>query len=120
LLTAVCRQFDIPVDQPWRTLTADQQAIVLGGAPEDTPYEFETAFGRHRRQFIRYQGVIPILERRYRETDSESQKAEIQEYMREVPCPSCEGRRLKPAVLAVLVGGLSISALTDLSIVEAR
>ncbi len=120
LLEAVCRQFGIPIDQPWRSLTPDQQEIVLRGAPEETPFEFETAFGRHRRQFIRYNGVIPILERRYRETDSESQKAEIQEYMREVPCPVCEGRRLKPAVLAVLVGGLSISALTDLSIVEAR
>jgi excinuclease ABC subunit A len=120
LLEAVCRQFDIPLDRPWRDLAPEQQQIVLHGAPAETPFEFETAFGRHRRQFIRYQGVIPILERRFRETDSESQKAEIQEYMREVPCPVCHGRRLKPAVLAVLVGGLSISHLTDLSIVEAR
>jgi excinuclease ABC subunit A len=120
LLEAVCRQFNIPLDRPWRELSPDAQKIVLYGAPAETPFEFETAFGRRRRQFIRYQGVIPILERRYRETDSESQKAEIQEYMREVPCPACQGRRLKPSVLAVRVGGLSIAEVTDLSVVEAR
>jgi excinuclease ABC subunit A len=120
LVEAVCRLHEIPVDRPWRRLTPAQQEKILRGVPDEIPFEFETAFGHHRRQFVRYQGVIPILERRYRETDSESQKAEVEQYMREVACPVCHGARLKPEVLAVKVGGLSIAELTALSVVAAR
>lgn len=120
LLEAVCRHRQIPPDVPWESLSAEHQHDILYGVPDDIPFEFETIFGRHRRQFVKYTGVIPILERRYRETDSEYQKAEVEEYMREVPCPACGGQRLKPEVLAVRVGGLSIAELTRLSIQAAR
>lgn len=120
LLEAVAETHGIPVDVPWASLGELEQRIILYGAPGDIPFEFETAYGHRRRQFVKYHGVIPILERRYRETDSDSQKAEVEEYMRQVACPECKGQRLKPEVLAVKVGGLSISELTALSIVKAN
>ncbi|MCL8207299.1 MAG: excinuclease ABC subunit UvrA [Actinomycetia bacterium] len=120
LLEAVCRQYRIPLDAPWAELSDAQRRWILYGVPDPVPFQFETVYGRQHRQLVTYAGVIPILERRYKETDSESQRAEIEEYMREVPCPACQGRRLKPEVLAVKVGGLSIAELTALSVREAR
>ncbi len=120
LLEAVCALAGIPVDAAWRDLPPEAHQIILHGYPHDVPFEFETAFGRHRRQFVRYQGAIPILERRHKESDSEAQRAEAETYMREVACPVCQGQRLKPEVLAVTVGGRSIAALTALSIDRAR
>ena len=120
LLAAVCQLAGIPMDVPWRDLPDDARQVVLHGYPHEVPFQFETAFGRHRRQFVRYQGAIPILERRYRESDSEAQRAEAETYMREVACPACQGQRLKPEVLAVTVGDRSIAALTALSIDRAR
>jgi len=120
LLEAVCQLAGIPVDVPWRDLGEAARHIILYGYPEDVPFQFETAFGRHRRQFVRYHGAIPIVERRYRESESEAQRAEAETYMREVACPVCHGQRLKPMVLAVTVGGLSIAELTSLSIMRAR
>lgn len=120
LLEAVAETHGIPVEVPWSSLSDLEQHMILYGVPGDIPFEFETAYGHRRRQFVKYHGVIPIMERRHRETDSESQKAEVEEYMRQVACPECKGQRLKPEVLAVKVGGVSISELTAFSIVKAR
>jgi excinuclease ABC subunit A len=120
LLEAVCRQYRISLDTPWAELSEQERRWILYGVPDPVPFQFETVYGRQHRQLVTYAGVIPILERRYQETDSDSQRAEIEEYMREVPCPACQGRRLKPEVLAVKVGGLSIAELTALSVREAR
>ncbi len=64
-------------------------------------------------------GVIPNLERRYRETNSDYMRDRIDEYMAEIPCPACKGRRLKDEVLAVKINGLNIAEVTDLSVTNA-
>lgn len=120
LVETVCKVAKIPADRPFRELTAQQQHILLYGYPDPVPFEYETIFGQHRRESARYQGVIPILERRYREASTDSQREEVEEYMTARPCPACHGQRLKPEVLAVTVGGVSIAELTALSIDNAR
>ncbi|MCL4351969.1 MAG: excinuclease ABC subunit UvrA, partial [Firmicutes bacterium] len=119
LLQTVAKIANIPVDRPYHLLSDEAQQIVLYGYPDPVPFSFESHYGSHHQQF-RYHGAIPILERRYREAGSESAKAEVEEYMTSKPCAICHGQRLKPEVLAVTVGDLSIAAATDLSIVKAR
>ncbi|PSR33213.1 MAG: excinuclease ABC subunit UvrA [Sulfobacillus benefaciens] len=119
LLETVAKIANIPSDRPYHMLSDEAKHIVLYGYPEPVPFSFESHYGSHHQQF-RYHGAIPILERRYREAGSESAKAEVEEYMTSKPCAVCHGQRLKPEVLAVTVGDLSIAAVTDLSIVKAR
>ena len=120
LVTAVARTIGAPLEVPFRELSPEAQHIFLYGYNEPIPFEYESLFGQRRHETIRWQGLIPILERRYREAQSDAQKAEIEEYMTARPCQACHGQRLKPEVLAVTVGGLSIAQLTDLSIDQAR
>ncbi|MDA8192507.1 MAG: excinuclease ABC subunit UvrA [Thermaerobacter sp.] len=120
LLLAVAKAAGIPPDHPFRDLSAAQQRIVLHGYPEAVPFEFETIFGQSRRESARYQGAVPIMERRYREATTDAQRAEIEQFMTTRACPACRGQRLKPEVLAVTVGEKSIAELTALSISQAQ
>ncbi|MCL6561775.1 MAG: excinuclease ABC subunit UvrA [Firmicutes bacterium] len=123
LLETVMRQAGYSIDVPWQLLPEAAKAIVLYGYQEPVPFPEEGGFRHHhhhRPMTVRYQGVIPILERRYREAGSDSARAEVEEYMTSRVCTACGGKRLKPEVLAVTVGGLSIADLTELSIQAAR
>ncbi|MBX5467377.1 MAG: excinuclease ABC subunit UvrA [Firmicutes bacterium] len=123
LLERVLEAAGIPADRPWRELSPEAQRIVLYGYPDPVPFPEEGGFHRplgRRPMTVRYAGVIPILERRYREAGSDTARAEVEEYMTSRPCTKCGGKRLKPEVLAVTVGGLSIADLTELSIESAR
>src|SRR5438046_2227371 len=75
--------------------------------------------GRRRSYMLAFEGIVPSLQRRYRETDSAQQRERIEEYMSFRPCPVCRGARLKPEVLAVTVGGKSIHAFTQMSVTRA-
>lgn len=119
LLATVAKVAGIALDTPYQVLPSDHQQVVLYGYPDPVPFTFDSHYGAHRQEF-RYQGVIPILERRYKDAGSESAQAEVEEYMTSRPCAVCHGQRLKPEVLAVTIGGLSIAQLTDLSIVKSR
>ena len=81
---------------------------------------YKNRWGRERQYSTGFEGVITFLERRHTETDSDWSKEKYEAFMREVPCPVCEGARLKPEVLAVQVGGRSIAEVCDLPIREAR
>lgn len=120
LVLALARATGMRVDVPFASLPAAQQKILLYGYSQPIPFAYESIFGQQRRETIMWQGLVPILERRYRESTSDLQKEEIEAYMSSRPCQTCGGRRLKPEVLAVTIGGLSIAALTDLSIQQAR
>lgn len=120
LIGALAEAADIPVDVPYETLSREQQHILLAGYSRPIPFAYESVFGQTRRETIMWQGLIPILERRHRESTSDMQREEIEGFMTARPCQSCQGRRLKPEVLAVTVGGLSIAELTDLSIQKSR
>jgi excinuclease ABC subunit A len=105
--------------KPWSRLSAPIRDAVLYGMDERVQVDYRNRYGRQRSYQANVEGVIPSLLRRHQETESEHQRQNIEQFMREVSCPACEGRRLKPLILAVTVGGSSIADLTHLSIAEA-
>jgi excinuclease ABC subunit A len=121
VVEAVARRFRIPVDAPWEDLTAKQQKVILYGLPKDETVRMRyVSHSGHTRSFeAHYEGVIPNLERRYRETESDWVKQEIERLMMQKPCPACDGRRLKPEFLAVTVDGMSIADFTGMSVLKA-
>ena len=116
---ALSRRYHFKLTDPIRKLPKEAvDAILYGtkGEPLQLHYEKNEGFGVIKREF---EGIINNLERRYRETQSPSMRADIEECMSEIPCPACKGRRLKPTALAVTVGGMDIASFTDLSVVKA-
>jgi len=122
VVEAVARKFRIPVDAPWEDLTVRQQKVILYGLPKDETVRMRyVSHSGHTRSFeAHYEGVIPNLERRYRETESDWVKQEIERLMMQKPCPACDGRRLKPEFLAVTVDGMSIADFTGMSVLQAH
>jgi excinuclease ABC subunit A len=92
---------------------------VLHGTGEQVHVSYRNRYGRARSYYADYEGVVPWIERRYSETDSDYSREKYEGYMREVPCPACQGTRLKPEILAVTVGGMNIAELSALSIGDA-
>jgi len=120
VIQAIADRYEIPTDVPWRELTQEQQDWFLYGTDGDKVYvQYRNRMGRRRSYMIAFEGIISSLERRYRETDSSSQRERIEEYMSFRPCPVCKGARLKPEVLAVTVGEKNIHEFTRLSITRA-
>ena len=113
---AISEKYGIPLDVPVKKLSKSELGLFLYGTG-DEPLELRRpkslGGGVYRSPF---EGVIKNLERRYAETNSEYSRGEIEEYMSEVKCPVCKGKRLKDEYLAVTVGGMNISDLTDLSV----
>ncbi len=120
ILEALARQYNFSLDTPWRELTGDQQQKVLYGTPESLTIRYTPQHGHTRKYTINFEGVIPNLDRRYKQTESEGVREEIENYMSARICPDCHGARLKPETLAVTVGGRNIVQVTDLSIVLAQ
>jgi excinuclease ABC subunit A len=119
LLEAACKAFGVPVDVPIADIPADMLRKILYGTGEKIRFTFENDFGQVKTAEIPYEGVIPNLQRRHRETSSDSIREFIEEFMATKACPSCHGRRLKPESLAVRVGDKNISEVTDLSVTDA-
>ncbi len=118
LLETVFHDAEYSLSTPFRDLPEEAQRIVFYGYEKTLPFHFDGIFGNHV-QMTRYQGIIPILAKRHRESSSESARQDVEEYMSSKPCTVCHGRRLKPEVLGVTVGGLSIADLTELSVTKA-
>ena len=120
LLSAVCHQYNIPMDKPWRKLSEAQRQIILYGSnDEKIRVEYRNRMGDRRVFDSAFEGVIPNLMRRYRDNTSEWIREQIEEYMTYRVCPTCQGKRLKPEVLAVRVGELNIAQVADMSIGKA-
>jgi excinuclease ABC subunit A len=118
LLFSVGQAFGFEIQDRWETLTPEQQHIVLHGSDEKIYIETDSRY-RDRKGYHRlYEGVLPMLERQYRETTSESYKQKLEKYLIDQPCEVCQGARLKPESLAVRMGPYSINDLTDVSIRE--
>jgi excinuclease ABC subunit A len=116
LIASVAEAYGVDVDKPWSKLKPDEREIFLYGTGEERHHvSYTNRFGRRRSYKVRFEGIVNNLQRRYEETDSESNRERIEGYMAEQPCPACHGARLRPESLAVKVGGLSISEYTDLS-----
>jgi len=117
--TEISKKYDVSLDVPVKDLTENQLNLFLYGTGNDVLFLHRiTSFGRSQGYRGPFEGVIPNLERRFRE-GSERVKADVQGYMSSVPCPICHGKRLKPEILSVTVGGKNIIELTELSIVGA-
>jgi len=120
-LASVCRHYNIPMDVQVSELTEEQMNIILYGTNgEKITFRYENEFGRTREAVVPFEGIIGNLERRYRESPSDSMREYIEQYMSASLCESCHGKRLKPEVLAVTVNGRNIAYVTDLSVEEAR
>jgi excinuclease ABC subunit A len=119
LLRAVCDVHGIDIDAPWSSLPAKQRKLLLHGHPDKVDVVYKNRYGRSRRYTTAYEGVVPWLQRRHSDAESDAQREQIESYLREVPCPVCEGARLRPLSLAVTIGGHSISAISDMSIRDA-
>ncbi|HXQ88775.1 MAG TPA: excinuclease ABC subunit UvrA, partial [Solirubrobacterales bacterium] len=116
LIAAVAEEYGVDVDKPWAQLSKDEKEIFLYGTGEERHHvSYTNRFGRRRSYKVRFEGIVNNLQRRYEETDSESNRERIEGYMAEQPCPACHGARLRPESLAVKVGGLSIAEYSDLS-----
>ena len=104
---AIAERYEIDLDTPWEELADDAQDCFLFGTNGDRIYvSYRNRYGRRRSYTTSFEGIVPNLERRYKETDSDYVREKIEEYMSVVPCPDCEGARLRPESLAVKVGGL--------------
>src|SRR5713226_686698 len=120
ILEALAQKYNFSLNTPWRNLTEDQRQKVLYGAPEQLTIRYTPQHGRTRSYSINFEGVIPNLDRRYRQTDSQSIREEIEGFMSARVCPDCHGARLKPEVLAVTVDGRNIVQVSGLSILAAQ
>jgi excinuclease ABC subunit A len=118
LLESVCEANDIDINAPYSTLTNSEVKLVLYGAKGKVTVRYKNRYGRSRQYETEYEGVIPWLKRRHADTESDWSREAMESYMREVPCPTCGGARLKPSSLAVKIGGKSISEVCNLSIGE--
>lgn len=119
-LKAVCQHFDIPTDVPVSQLTKEQMDKILHGTGDvKVHFRFESDFGGSREAHIPFEGIIPNLERRYRETASDGIKEFIEQFMSSKPCGTCKGHRLKKEILAVTIQEKNIAYVTSLSIGEA-
>ncbi|HEX6360303.1 excinuclease ABC subunit UvrA [Actinophytocola sp.] len=123
LLTALAEAIGFRTDTPWRKLPAKAQKAVLHGSSEQVHVRYRNRYGRERSYYANYEGVIPFLERRQEQTESDYMREKYEGYMREVPCPACDGTRLKPEILAVTLmhqdqGERSIAEVSRLSISE--
>jgi excinuclease ABC subunit A len=119
LLEGVADQVGFSVHARWDQLPAKAQKAVLHGTGEQVHVRYKNRYGRERSYYASYEGVVPWLERRHAETDSDWSREKYEGYMREVPCPTCGGTRLKPEILAVTLGDRSIAEVCALSIGEA-
>jgi excinuclease ABC subunit A len=119
VLEAVAEAHGFDLDTPWRRLPKAARDVLLHGSDQQIHVRYKNRYGRQRSYHTTFEGVLPNVERRHVETDSESQREKLEQFMREIPCRSCKGARLKPESLAVTVADVNISELTAMSVRDA-
>ena len=120
VIQAVADRYEIDTSLPWQELSEEEQDFFLYGTDGERIYvQYRNRMGRKRQYMLAFEGIVASLERRYKETDSSQQRERIEEYMSLRPCPVCKGARLKPEVLAVTVGEISIHTFTQMSVSRA-
>ncbi len=112
LLSALQKKYKIPMSKPWHTLTAEQKDIILYGSGDESIKINWNGFVYEKP----YEGVIPNIERRWRESDSEAVRSELAKYQSEKPCPMCHGKRLNIQALCVKVNGMDIMDVCDMAV----
>ncbi|MEV5576565.1 excinuclease ABC subunit UvrA [Spirillospora sp. NPDC052269] len=119
LLSALGDAMGFDLNTPWRKLPLKARRAILNGHETQVHVRYKNRYGRTRSYYTAYEGVIPYIHRRHAESESDSSREKLEGYMREIPCPACDGARLKPVVLAVTMGGRSIAEVSAMPIGEA-
>jgi len=120
LLEGLARDLNFSLDTPWRKLPQEVREAVLRGEDYKVTVKWKNRYGREMRYASGFEGVVPYIERQWLQAESDTQRGRWGEFLREVPCPVCNGDRLKPEVLAVQVHGHSIAEVARLSLSDAR
>ena len=119
MVQSLANHFGVSIETPVKDLPEEfVHELLYGTNNVMVQFIYESKYGGRREYQAYFEGVIPNLERRYRETNSEYSRDKIEEYMAETPCPKCKGARLKKEVLSVLVDGKNIMEVTDFSVNE--
>jgi excinuclease ABC subunit A len=118
LIEALGESIGFDIRTPWRRLPATAKHALLHGHDQQVHVRYKNRYGRERSYYTNFEGAIPYIERRHAEAESDSSRERFAGFMREVPCPTCHGSRLKPIALAVKVDGRSISEYCALPIGE--
>jgi excinuclease ABC subunit A len=116
LLEALASELKFSMDNPWKKLSVKAKEAIINGFDYEVHVKYKNRYGRVRNYSTGFEGVVPFIHRRHSETDSDYSRDKYEAYMRETPCPTCKGARLKPEVLAVTLGGKSIAEVCALSI----
>ncbi len=120
IVEAVAAEFGFSTDTRWEKLRAkDKKVLLYGSGTRQVHVRYRNRYGRQRSFTSQFEGIVPWLKRRHRDSESDSVRQWTETFMREVPCPTCHGARLKPESLAVTVGGRNIFELCSLSITRA-
>jgi len=118
LLAALGEEMDFDLNTPWKDLSVDAHTAILHGRDHTVHVKYKNRYGRQRSYHTGFEGVVPFIERRHTEADTDTARERFAGYMREVPCPACRGSRLKPLSLAVTIGDRSIADIAELPINE--
>ena len=116
LLQGLADDLEFDLKTPWKKLPADTREAILNGTDFEVEVKWRSRYGREMRYTSGFEGVLPYIERKYLESDSDWARSKWANYLREVPCPSCHGARLRPEVLAVKVHGKSIHDVAQISL----
>ena len=116
IVKSIAKLNNFDLDRPLKEAPEKFIDQILYGTKENLSFEFKSRYSGNREYVGKFEGFIPNLERRYKETNSDSTRSRIDDYMAEIPCPTCKGARLKKEVLAVRINEKNISELTDMSI----
>ena len=116
LLEALAADVKFSMKTPWIKLSQKAKDAILNGYEYEVHVRYKNRYGRVRNYSTGFEGVIPFVQRRHAETDSDYSREKYEAYMRETPCPACKGTRLKPEVLAVTLGAKNIAEICELSI----
>jgi excinuclease ABC subunit A len=120
IANAIADRYEVDLETPWEDLPEEERDLFLFGTNGDRIYiSYRNRYGRKRSYTTRFDGIVPNLERRYRETDSDYSREKIEEYMSVRPCPECGGARLRPESRAVTVAGLGLPEFTEFSAARA-
>jgi excinuclease ABC subunit A len=118
LVAALGKDLGFKTTVPWEKLPAKAKNALLYGHDHEVHVKYKNRYGRQRSYSSGFEGVVTYLERKLDETESDSSREKLEGYMREVPCPSCNGARLKPLILAVTLSGKNIAQVAELPIGE--
>lgn len=116
LIDALAEELGFRTDIPWAGLPARARKALMYGHKHQVQVRYRNRFGRERSYSTGFEGAVPFIQRRHTEAESDSSRERFEGYMREVPCPTCQGTRLKPVVLAVTVEDRSIADVSSMSI----